>query len=91
MLSLGMSLPTDKPLGSNMTFASGLGTSSCARTVGDSYAMGWFVRNDSMLGYGIFDAPGDTLLFASLNVLFPRWKRRGAIDQRELQYVPMRP
>jgi hypothetical protein len=24
-----------------------------------------------MLGYGIFDAPGDTLLFASLNVLFP--------------------
>ena len=38
---------------------------------GDSYAMGWFVRNDPILGYGIFDAPGDTLLFSSLNVLFP--------------------
>lgn len=41
------------------------------KPAGDSYAMGWFVRNDPMLGYGIFDAPGDTLLFASLNVLFP--------------------
>ncbi|MDQ6931660.1 MAG: beta-lactamase family protein [Candidatus Eremiobacteraeota bacterium] len=38
---------------------------------GDSYAMGWFVRNDPTLGYGIFDAPGDTLLYTSLNVLFP--------------------
>jgi CubicO group peptidase (beta-lactamase class C family) len=38
---------------------------------GDSYAMGWFVRNDPLLGRGIFDAPGDTLLFASLNVVFP--------------------
>jgi D-alanyl-D-alanine carboxypeptidase len=41
------------------------------KPAGDSYAMGWFVRNDPMLGYGIFDAPGDTLLFASLNALFP--------------------
>ncbi len=41
------------------------------KPVGDSYAMGWFVRNDPMLGYGIFDAGGDTLLFASLNVVFP--------------------
>ena len=41
------------------------------KPIGDSYAMGWFVRNDPILGYGIFDAPGDTLLFASLNVLFP--------------------
>ncbi len=41
------------------------------KPVGDSYAMGWFVRNDPTLGYGIFDAPGDTLLFASLNVVFP--------------------
>ncbi len=41
------------------------------KLVGDSYAMGWFVRNDPTLGYGIFDAPGDTLLYVSLNVLFP--------------------
>ncbi len=40
------------------------------KPAGDSYAMGWFVRNDPTLGYGIFDAPADTLLFASLNVLF---------------------
>jgi len=33
---------------------------------GDSYAMGWFARAS-----GIFDHTGDTILFASFNVLFP--------------------
>lgn len=56
------------PLAKVMFEPSGL---SVGKPVGDSYAMGWFVRNDPMLGHGIFDAPGDTLLFASLNVLFP--------------------
>jgi CubicO group peptidase (beta-lactamase class C family) len=56
------------PLAKAMFKPSGL---PIGKPVGDSYAMGWFVRNDPMLGYDIFDAPGDTLLFASLNVLFP--------------------
>jgi CubicO group peptidase (beta-lactamase class C family) len=56
------------PLAKVMFQPSGL---SVGRPAGDSYAMGWFVRNDPILGYGIFDAPGDTMLFASINVLFP--------------------
>jgi CubicO group peptidase (beta-lactamase class C family) len=38
---------------------------------GDSYAMGWFTRNDSIFGHGIYEHGGDTNLYASLNVLFP--------------------
>ena len=56
------------PLAKDMFQSNGL---PIGKPIGDSYAMGWFVRNDPALGYGIFDAPGDTLLFASLNVLFP--------------------
>jgi D-alanyl-D-alanine carboxypeptidase len=37
---------------------------------GDSYAMGWNTRNDSIFGYGRYDHEGDTILFASFNVLY---------------------
>jgi CubicO group peptidase (beta-lactamase class C family) len=37
---------------------------------GDSYAMGWDVRNDSVFGHGVYEHEGNTNLYASLNVLF---------------------
>lgn len=38
---------------------------------GDSYAMGWNVRNDSVFGHGVYDHDGNTNLFATTNILFP--------------------
>lgn len=38
---------------------------------GDSYAMGWEIRNDSIFGHGIYVHEGNTNLYASINVLFP--------------------
>jgi CubicO group peptidase (beta-lactamase class C family) len=38
---------------------------------GDSYAMGWNVRNDPVFGMGIYDHEGNTNLYASLNIMFP--------------------
>jgi CubicO group peptidase (beta-lactamase class C family) len=38
---------------------------------GDSYAMGWNVRNDPVFGYGVYDHEGNTTIFTSSNVLFP--------------------
>lgn len=38
---------------------------------GDSYAMGWEIRNDPIFGHGIYVHEGNTNLYASINVLFP--------------------
>jgi len=38
---------------------------------GDSYAMGWDVRNDPVFGHGIYEHEGNTNLYASINVMFP--------------------
>lgn len=38
---------------------------------GDSYAMGWEIRNDSIFGKGIYVHEGNTNLYASINILFP--------------------
>jgi hypothetical protein len=38
---------------------------------GDSYAMGWFTRNDSVFARGVYDHDGNTNLYTSENVLFP--------------------
>ncbi|MBV9277446.1 MAG: beta-lactamase family protein, partial [Candidatus Eremiobacteraeota bacterium] len=38
---------------------------------GDSYAMGWNVRNDPIFGMGVYDHEGNTNVFASVNMLFP--------------------
>jgi D-alanyl-D-alanine carboxypeptidase len=38
---------------------------------GDSYGMGWELRNDPVFGHGIYVHEGNTTLYASLNILFP--------------------
>jgi CubicO group peptidase (beta-lactamase class C family) len=38
---------------------------------GDSYGMGWELRNDSVFGHGIYVHEGNTTLYTSLNILFP--------------------
>ena len=38
---------------------------------GDSYAMGWHGRNDSVFARGVYDHDGNTNLYTSENVLFP--------------------
>jgi len=38
---------------------------------GDSYAMGWLTRDDSLLGHGVYGHYGITNLYTSENVLFP--------------------
>jgi D-alanyl-D-alanine carboxypeptidase len=38
---------------------------------GDSYGMGWDIRNDSVFGHGVYEHEGNTNLYASLNVMFP--------------------
>ena len=37
---------------------------------GDSYAMGWFTRNDAVFAPGAYDHDGNTNLYASENILF---------------------
>ncbi len=38
---------------------------------GDSYAMGWDVRNDLLFGHGVYEHEGNTNLYTSINVMFP--------------------
>jgi CubicO group peptidase (beta-lactamase class C family) len=38
---------------------------------GDSYGMGWDVRNDSVFGRGIYEHEGNTNLYTSINFMFP--------------------
>lgn len=38
---------------------------------GDSYAMGWDIRNDSVFGHGVYEHEGNTNLYTSINVMFP--------------------
>jgi CubicO group peptidase (beta-lactamase class C family) len=37
---------------------------------GDSYAMGWFTRDDPVFAPGVYDHDGNTNLYASENILF---------------------
>ncbi len=54
-----------------MFASNGLPLPQGAGLPGDSYAMGWNIRNDSVFGNGIYDHEGNTNLYASLNILFP--------------------
>lgn len=54
-----------------MFASNGLPLPKGAGLPGDSYAMGWNIRNDSIFGHGIYDHEGNTNLYASINVLFP--------------------
>jgi CubicO group peptidase (beta-lactamase class C family) len=38
---------------------------------GDSYGMGWDIRNDPIFGHGIYEHEGNTNLYASINFMFP--------------------
>lgn len=51
--------------------SNGLPLPTGAGLPGDSYAMGWNIRNDSVFGYGIYDHEGNTNVYASSNILFP--------------------
>jgi CubicO group peptidase (beta-lactamase class C family) len=61
----------NSPLAEAMFTPNGLPLPTNAGLPGDSYAMGWNVRNDAVFGRGVFDHDGNTNLFATTNVLFP--------------------
>lgn len=58
-------------LGAALFASNNLPLPAAAGPPGDSYAMGWNVRNDPIFGMGVYDHEGNTNVFASVNVLFP--------------------
>jgi len=49
----------------------GLALPKNAGLPGDSYAMGWYTRNDPVFARGVYDHDGNTNLYASENIVFP--------------------
>jgi D-alanyl-D-alanine carboxypeptidase len=49
----------------------GLALPKNAGLPGDSYAMGWYTRNDPVFARGVYDHDGNTNLYTSENILFP--------------------
>lgn len=58
-------------LGAALFASNGLPLPKTAGPPGDSYAMGWNVRNDAIFGTGVYDHEGNTNVYASVNVMFP--------------------
>jgi CubicO group peptidase (beta-lactamase class C family) len=59
------------PLAKAMFTPNGLPLPKGVGLPGDSYAMGWYTRNNSVMARGVYDHDGNTNLFTSENVLFP--------------------
>jgi hypothetical protein len=74
----------------------GLALPKNAGLPGDSYAMGWYTRDDPVFARGVYDHDGNTNLYASENVLFPDGSdvvllgnaqyNRFAIDRHRIAY-----
>ncbi|MGR4064266.1 MAG: serine hydrolase domain-containing protein [Vulcanimicrobiaceae bacterium] len=59
------------PLAKAMFTTNGLPLPKNVGLPGDSYAMGWNVRNDPVFGRGVYEHEGNTNIYTSSNVLFP--------------------